>query len=79
MAAHAVSQTLDEDRPFAGAAFFCGLLRRVAHGEQIVAVDGARRYAVALRMLRQPCDFGVSRERRELSVAVVLADKDYRS
>ena len=52
MAAHAVGQTFDEYRSFASAAFLHGVLHPVAHGEEIVAVDGARRNSISLRMLR---------------------------
>ncbi len=56
MAAHAVGQAFDEYRSFAGAAFLHGVLHRIAHGEEIVAVDGAGRNSVSLGVLRKAFD-----------------------
>src|SRR3990170_5160578 len=78
MAAHAVGETLDENRALPCARLLDGFPRSLAHGEKVVAIDGAVRNTVSLGVLREAFDFRVRGERRELGIAVVLADKDHR-
>ncbi len=78
MAAQTVGQALEEGRPLADAGAGYRLGRRGAHGQHVVAVERGARNAVAIGVDGQSLDHGMCRERRELGVAVVLADEDDR-
>ena len=78
MAAQTMGKAFDKTRSFSLARFFNGFARRLTHRQEIVAVYGGTGNAVSLGVLGEPFNFCMSRQRRELGIAVVLANKVHR-
>ena len=78
MAAQALDEALQQERPAARARRGEVGPERLAHREDVVAVDGRALDPVGRHDVAHALDHGVRRARRELREAVVLAHEDER-
>ena len=78
VAAQAVREALQQERPASGARRVEVGREGVAHGRDVVAVDGLALQLVGSDDVAHALDVGVRRARRELREAVVLAHQDER-